>query len=50
MSEIIDYMMCYSAAFVIGFWTGAGIMYLALTKHSKRTQWRRIHGNKTVQR
>lgn len=50
MREIIDYMMCYSTAFVIGLWTGAAIMYIALTEKDKRTQWRRKHGNKTIQR
>ena len=50
IKSMIDYMMCYSTAFVIGFWAGAGVIYIALTEKDKRTQWRRKHGNKTVQR
>ena len=46
MKAMIDYMMCYSTAFVIGFWTGAAVIYIALTEKDKRTQWRRSYGKK----
>lgn len=44
MGEAIDYILCYSTAFFLGFSVGFIIACIAIIEKDKRTQWRRKNG------
>lgn len=44
MGEAIDYILCYSTAFFLGFSVGFIIACIAIIEKDKRKQWRRKHG------
>ena len=46
MSAVVEYILCYSFAFLLG--AGCGIVLMIATKHkpSKSAMWRKRHGQR----